>query len=334
MHALVSIVIPAYNARRWIGESIESALAQTWPAKEIIVVDDGSRDGTHEIAQRYVSRGVRVLNQENRGASAARNAGLRLARGSYIQFLDADDLLHPQKIAHQMHDAERGETSRTLRTAAWGRFFGRTENASFCPDALWQDHAPVEWLLAKFNENKFMFPASWLVSRHLIETAGPWNESLSFDDDGEYMCRLVTASRHVRFVPDARCYYRSGNSSSLSSQKSARALQSSFASLRLCIRHLLQLEDSARTRAACLRLLQDNLPHFHPETPELANGCHELARSLGGELQAPQERLRFRLFRRAFGWKAARRMRCALNQGKLSALRIADRFLDIRPRRG
>ena len=93
MKQLASILIPAFNAQNWIGGCIESALAQTWSRKEIIVVDDGSRDSTLEIAESYASQDVHVTTHDNCGASSARNRALSLAQGDYIQWLDADDLL-------------------------------------------------------------------------------------------------------------------------------------------------------------------------------------------------------------------------------------------------
>ncbi|MEO5953382.1 MAG: glycosyltransferase family A protein, partial [Chloroflexia bacterium] len=102
MCSLVSILIPAYNAERWIGESIDSALNQTWPRKEVIVVDDGSHDSTASVAKQFSQFGVNVVTQENLGAAAARNRAFALSRGEYIQWLDADDLIAPDKIAKQM----------------------------------------------------------------------------------------------------------------------------------------------------------------------------------------------------------------------------------------
>src|SRR6266576_6242361 len=101
MAPLVSILIPAYNAERWIADTINSALAQTWPRKEIIVVDDGSEDQTLWVSRQFASKNVSVVTQENRGASAARNKAFELCQGDYIQWLDADDLLAPAKIAKQ-----------------------------------------------------------------------------------------------------------------------------------------------------------------------------------------------------------------------------------------
>ena len=326
MSELVSILIPAYNAQRWIAGTIESALAQTWPHKEVIVVDDGSTDNTFKVAMRFASKSVRVVAQANQGAASARNTAINAAQGSHIQFLDADDLLHPQKLSLQLAVADQGLSTRDLLTCAWGRFFVRPERAVFTQDALWQNHSSVDWIVSKFNANTFMCPASWLVSRRLVELAGPWNERLSADDDGEYMCRLVAASGQVRFVSQAQSYYRIGNATSLSSQKSEASLRSEMLSLRLCVEHLLRLEDSERTRAACVRLMQDKLAQFYPEQTELVDQCHRLARTLDGVLVAPHERLHFKLLRSVVGWHRAKAMRSRLNNAKLRVKRTLDRF--------
>src|ERR1700722_3853728 len=102
MKPLVSILIPAYNAGPFIADTIKSALAQTWPEKEIIIVDDGSTDGTLSIAQKFASKGLTVVTQTNQGASLTRNRAFSLCRGDFIQWLDADDLLAHDKISRQM----------------------------------------------------------------------------------------------------------------------------------------------------------------------------------------------------------------------------------------
>src|SRR5205809_7171536 len=146
MKPLVSILIPAYNAERWLAETIRSALGQTWPNKEIVVVDDGSRDRTLSIARQFASKCVSVVTQENQGASAARNRAFELCQGDYIQWLDADDLLARDKIVKQMEVAEAGQSKRTLLSAAWGYFMYRPSKAKFIPTSLWCDLSPVEWL--------------------------------------------------------------------------------------------------------------------------------------------------------------------------------------------
>ena len=104
MSPLVSILIPCFNAEHWIAQAIESALAQTWPEKEIIVVDDGSTDGSLDVIRQFDGR-IRWETGPNRGGNAARNRLLELARGEWLQYLDADDYLLPEKIARQVEFA-------------------------------------------------------------------------------------------------------------------------------------------------------------------------------------------------------------------------------------
>src|SRR5262245_38934097 len=147
MNPLVSILIPAYNAEAWIADTLRSAVAQTWPRKEIIVVDDGSKDQTANIAKQFSAQGVRVVTQKNQGAAAARNTAFSLSTGDYIQWLDADDLLAPDKIAKQMEAAEQCHSKRMLLSSAWAPFMHRCHRARFVPTALWCDLSSVEWLV-------------------------------------------------------------------------------------------------------------------------------------------------------------------------------------------
>lgn len=109
--SLVSIVIPCYNAGRWLREAIDSCLGQTYPNLEIIVVDDGSTDDSLSIARSYGSDIV-VSTGPNKGESGARNKGFSLSHGDFIQFLDADDYLLPEKIERQVAllETEGGDT--------------------------------------------------------------------------------------------------------------------------------------------------------------------------------------------------------------------------------
>src|SRR3984893_7814447 len=146
---LVSILIPAFNAQDCISDSLRSAIAQTWERKEIIVVDDGSTDQTLAVARQFESDFLRVVTQKNQGAAAARNAAFSLSRGDYIQWLDADDLLSPNKIAKQMEVLEHGVGPRTLLSSSFGRFMYRPSRARFIPSALWSDLSPAEFLTCK-----------------------------------------------------------------------------------------------------------------------------------------------------------------------------------------
>ena len=86
---LVSVLIPCYNAGRWVAQALDSVLAQTWPALEIIVVNDGSTDNSREVLRAYEPRNVKVIDQDNRGQTAALNRALAAASGAFVQYLDA-----------------------------------------------------------------------------------------------------------------------------------------------------------------------------------------------------------------------------------------------------
>lgn len=328
MEPLISILIPAHNAQEWIADTLRSALAETWPRKEIIVVDDGSTDQTTAVARQFESEVVSVVTQKNQGAAAARNRAFSLSRGEYIQWLDADDLLAPDKISRQMRAVNEGLSRRTLLSSGWAYFLYRHDRAEFVPTALWCDLTPTEWLLRKMEQNLHMQTATWLVSRELIETAGTWNTQLLGDDDGEYFCRVLLASDGVRFVPEAKVYYRLSGSGSLSYiGHSDRKMEAQWRSMELHIRYLRSLEDSDRVRAACVMYLQNWLSFFYPERPDIVAKAEETARDLGGQLTVPLLSRKYALINAVFGRSVTKRAQLSLPRAKWSWLKLWDRTL-------
>lgn len=322
---LVSILIPAYNAGKWIAETLRSALAQTWPNKEIIVVDDGSMDDTMTVARGFKSSGVQVVNQRNQGAAAARNEAFSRSSGQFIQWLDADDLLAPDKIERQMK-ARGGD--RHLLSSEWGRFLYRPDKTDFTPSELWKDATPVDWLTAKLKGNLHMQTGTWLVSRELTEQAGPWDIRMTSDDDGEYFCRVLLASDGVRFVPGARVYYRLAGTGSLSYiEGSENKIRDQWVSMQRQMRHLLSLEDSGRTREACLAYLRTWFIHFYPEHEEIVAEAQSLAEQFGGVLLPPELSWKYSWVRAVWGWRAAKRFQAGCRNLRWSIQRAWDRQL-------
>jgi GT2 family glycosyltransferase len=325
---LVSILIPAYNSEEWIASTLRSAIAQTWPRKEIIVVDDGSNDRTAEVARRFASNEVTVVTKENGGAAAARNHALGLSQGDYIQWLDADDLLAPDKIEKQLAALRVVENKKILLSSPWAYFSYRTNRARFIPTSLYQDLSPVEWLLRKMTENLHMQTGTWLTSRELADAAGPWDTRLISDDDGEYYCRVLLASTGTLFVPDAKVFYRITSSSRWSfvgnSDKKREAL---LLSMKLHIQYLRSLEESDRVRKACLTYMQTWYPNFYPDRPDLMKQLQDIAAELQGHLEAPRLRWKYAWMKPIFGLTAARRAQMVLPQLKASWLRSWDKTM-------
>ncbi len=306
--ALVSIIIPCHNAAPWLADTLESALAQTWSEKEIILVDDGSSDASLEIGHQFESRGVRILTQDNRGAAAARNAGLGAARGEFVQFLDADDLLDPGKIEHQMWLAA-GSGTPHLVSGAWARFRADPAEAIFAPEPNWRDLSGVEFLQLQFEQFCMMHPAAWLSPRALLDRAGPWNEALSLNDDGEYFARVMLAAGAIQFCADARSYYRSGLPRSLSGRKDRPALESLWRSFELTIGYLTQADASPRTRAAAAYAWKWLAFELYPGRPDLSRGAAARSAALGGSPRPFPAGPLFRLIAGVLGWHTAKRLR-------------------------
>lgn len=310
MTPLVSIVIPCYNAAPWLGPTLDSALAQTHARCEIVVIDDGSTDASGEIARRYASAKTLVIEQVHAGQSAAFNHGIRVAQGEYLVFLDADDLLHPEKIARQLLRLQEAQDA--VASGAWARFYDNDRAVDFRPEAIWRDLAPVDWLVTSWRGGGMMHGAAWLTPRRIVEAAGPWNEALSLINDHDFFTRMVLASSVVVFCPDARTYYRSGNASSLSASRTPEAWESAFSSAHLAASALLAREDSPRTRAAAADYLQRLIHSAYPQASDLVRAAENVVAGWGGsELQCDGGVL-FRTVRGLLGWKLARRLQIAV----------------------
>jgi glycosyltransferase involved in cell wall biosynthesis len=285
----VSVLIPCHNAELYIDKTLESVLGQNWPNLEVIVVDDGSTDQTAA------------------GAAAARNSALGASTGDFIQFLDADDLIDPEKVALQM--ARLMAHPQCIASAEWGRFKGDPTAATFAPESNWQDLAPLEWLRRSREKGLGMlFPALWLIPRAVAERAGPWNESLSLGDDCEYFTRVVLAAERVLFCEGARCRYRSGIPGSLSA---SRDWASWFAVVDLCEGYVLRRDDSEMARRG-FALSWQHLAHTcYPYNRMIAEHALSRAVALSPVTIRPDGGLAFRSLSRIVGWRMARRVQVA-----------------------
>lgn len=184
----VSVVIPAFNSQAYLAEALESVAWQTDEPREVIVVDDGSSDCSAAIARSFA--GVRVIQQPNRGVSAARNAGIKAATSDYIAFLDADDIWLPDKLARQQSalDASMG------RRIAWGLHLNFVEPGSTLPAWMPMDrmHLPVRYVL----------PSVLVAGRELFEEVGFFDETMTHGEDSDWIARTRRAGVPEAIVED------------------------------------------------------------------------------------------------------------------------------------
>lgn len=314
----VSILIPAYNAAPFLAQTLESALQQDWPNLEIIVVDDGSRDDTLAIAQTYAGTKVRVATQPNRGASAARNHAFSLASGTYIQYLDADDLLHPQKISAQMACLQ-DQLASVVSSSAWGMFYDAPSDDDLRPTVLWKNYTdPTEWLLTAWENGVWMQPSAWLTHRALIEAAGPWNEQISLHDDGEFFFRVLLQAKEILFCKTAKSFYRKGLHDSLSSIVSEKAAKSHLAVCQAYEATLLRVRSDAQARQACANNYQRLIYEYYPLYPQVRQAAAARVRALGGSTTRPFATPAFRMLNKLVGWQLSKRLQNFVYQHNLN----------------
>lgn len=191
MPPVVSVVIPSYNRAGCIGEAIDSVLAQTYPDYEIIVVDDGSTDETREVLARYGDR-ISYIYQENAGVSAARNRGIKEARGEWIAFLDSDDEWVPEKLKKQLQCLDRYPDacgvvcdSEIFADDAVKRLFELRRVASDGDPCQLESRPLIRVLDAQFCT------PTWVFRKSAISMAGGFDESISLYEDIDFSARVA-----------------------------------------------------------------------------------------------------------------------------------------------
>ncbi|MGJ0396973.1 MAG: glycosyltransferase family 2 protein [Methylocystis sp.] len=202
MSGLVSILIPCHNAERWVGQAIESALAQTYTPREVIVVDDGSTDGSLDVIRSFGDR-IRYATGPNRGANAARNLLLALARGEWTQYLDADDYLLPDKIAPQMRvlkECPDADVLYGLVTKEWRDGDGVKQDLQLIPEPRDPWILLARWYLPQTGGPLFR--------RTALLNVGGWKIDQPCCQEHELYLRLLKAGKRFVYGPHNGAVYR------------------------------------------------------------------------------------------------------------------------------
>jgi len=307
---LVSIIIPVYNSAAYLTETIYSALNQTWENKEILIIDDGSTDSSVKIAEQFKSEAVKIFIQDNKGSCVARNKGIKESKGAFIQFLDADDLLSPNKITDQIHSSYQHPED-TLFSSPWASFKKSIKEAKFKKDILWQETRPVDWLLHAWNKGLMMQTACWLTPRKLIEDAGYWNENLKNNpnDDGEFFCRVILKSKRIHFTETSKVYYRNHDGLRVSKNTSFDAIASLLGSYNSYEKHLLRVENSQRTLNALVRIYSAFIYKYVDLYPSLTSIAEDFINKHPIKRQHLSSSTKFNMLSMTIGFKNALKAR-------------------------
>ena len=257
-HPPVSVIVPTYNRARWIGATLRSVLAQSAPAQELIVIDDGSTDDTAAVVAAF-GASVRYVRQDNAGVSEARNYGARLATGEYLAFVDSDDLWHPLKLEAQLtallqSGAQWSITGCDVIGLDDAVIPGREGFEAVFP-LFHDDRVSAEEFFDRYLKREsvkvggehyavftgdaydalflgnFGLPSSSLVQRALFEQVGGFNPAFRIAEETEFFHRIAAAADLV-VVAASLVGYRTGQSGSLVSPANAsRLIENALASL-------------------------------------------------------------------------------------------------------
>jgi len=312
---LVSICVPCHNADKYVADALDSALAQTYTNIEIIVVNDGSKDDSGVVLETYRSKGIQVVTELCGTASRARNRAFHEARGDFIKFFDADDLMSANMIEEQVKRLGRRQDA--VAMSEWGRFYNddiRTFRPN--PQSVWRDMPGDDWLVeASVTASAMMQAGMFLLPRALALRVGPWNENLTLIDDFEYFCRLLCETNQVLFVAGTTLFYRSGLHGSLSNRTSREARRSECEAVLLGTGYILAKRQDHEARLACANVCQDVLYALYPRHRDLRRRlAARVAECHTATTIQPSGGRYFHLLRPWIGWKLARRLQRAVGR--------------------
>jgi glycosyltransferase involved in cell wall biosynthesis len=302
---LVSILIPCFNAERWVAEAIESALRQTWAEKEIIVVDDGSQDGSLDAIESFGDR-IRWETGPNRGGNIARNRLLDLARGEWLQYLDADDYLLPLKIERQVCFLRDHPTCDVV--------YSPVLLVNWSEDKVEQEITPIReprdpWILLA----RWWLPQTGgpLWRRQAIINAGGWKPDQPCCQEHELYLRLLQSGAEFCYFDECHAAYRNWSQDATVSKRNRQEVRRQ----RLAIKERAERFLESRGQLTRSRLQALNQARF-----EIARMTWLEDRTAAGEIvfaierrqpgfvpELPAARGRYRFVYRIFGFSAAER---------------------------
>lgn len=300
---LVSIIMPCYNAEKFIASAIRSVLLQTYSDFELVIVNDGSTDNSKKVIKSFSDPRIVYREQQNKGQDAALNAGFAESRGGFIKYMDADDVISERMIELQVKLLEQQPNA--VAYSEWYRFFGE-HPASVDEEKkmwYWQNMDPIDFLTVD-QDGPMLQCGIMMMSRELVKQAGGWDERLILYNDTEFFTRIILASEGIVFTRGARLFYRSGTSTSLSVQQSRKYYESTFLATRLIEQHMLAVENSPRVRRLLANIYFRRRYEMYPRFRDLAAAHVKKIKEYGPPDLDVRGGVLHNLVTRMFGWRA------------------------------
>lgn len=315
---MISVLIPNYNGEPFIHDCIRSVMKQLSPQDEIVVVDDQSTDASLAILLALAKDHPSLVVSSNprKGGASARNHAFALSGGTIIQWLDIDDVIGKNKLSLARNHIKNHPSA--LHACPWHPFHNDIEQGRLPDDVDWDtiptSSTPAEWL----SRDTFIGLHCYAGHRSLFEKAGPWDESLTINQDGEYFARVIAQCNEVHFSRETEVYYRRASSESVSRFTPEKA-DSLFRSIESMAATAMRVETSERMRQMVSNRWQYAIYTVYPSRPDLIEQAEDKLRALPAPTISNPNAVSplSRWFSGTFGWKAltqTRLLRSKLNR--------------------
>lgn len=282
MNPLISIIIPVYNSEKYVFDTINSCLNQSYSDIEIIIVNDGSKDNSENIINQFDDKRIKYFLIPNSGPCYARNYGISKASGELFQFLDADDILDERKLEEQVKQYKLNGDS-YVYSGTMGKIVKDAKALEPDFDFYYVNLTVENYFREMFgNFGKYFTTGIWLLPRKLVEQTHGWDEKILLNNDGEYFSRVILQSKGIIYCREAIFYYRRDVANSVSKQRnSKRTYESWLYSYSCYVNGFRQTFDEKTANELGRKALSVYYCNSYPKYPDLLHECKEQIRQLG-----------------------------------------------------
>ncbi|MFT4679711.1 MAG: glycosyltransferase involved in cell wall biosynthesis [Flavobacteriales bacterium] len=310
----ISVIIPCYNVEQFIEECIDSLRAQSFQDFEVICVNDGSSDRTGELLDKLSNESeldIKVISQENKGASSARNHGLKHATGGYIQFLDADDLLTSGKLEHQLELIEGQDNPSVI----FGSYRRETLQGKVVRERKYDDGKSLDVWHSLMRTDLGITSAN-LFKADLFKNGIQWSEHLRSSQEYDLMFQIMKQHNNLVFDPEVKTIIRVRESGSIS-QTNIDQKWERYVQLRVDIMDYLKEKKPKMVKNGLYQVLFDAIRMFYPHQPGRAKQFYKEAipSNFTPSLSAVTGHTYIRLFR-LMGFAGAEKARAMIKSKK------------------